>query len=795
MTAGKAVRFVVALALLALAAAAPAFAQDPATLHLAPEARAHLAAAADAPGLAPWQRALMRDPAGDASSAAATAADGAWTPLAAVARRGHTAVLDPVRQRVLVFGGENAGLHADVWALALTGTPAWTRLAVAGTPPSPRSRHAAAYDAARDRMLVFGGDDGNRRNDVWALALAGTPEWTEIVPAGTPPSPRAAASVVVDVARDRAIVFGGDDGAPLGDAWALSLAGTPAWTPLAPAGTPPVARQGAGAVLDAARDRMLVFGGWDGSELGDTWALSLAGGTEWHVVSPDASGPAGRHDGVTVFDTARDRLVIFGGSSDAGPAQDAWALSLADSQWTSLSPVVTPITPRVALVGVYDSAHAALLVHGGDDGSIAGDTWSLALAGDPAWSAFAPQPPARAYASVVLDPVRHRLVVFGGLQGETRLADTWALSLGATPAWTQLQPLGAPPSARYRHTAIYDPVRDRMLVFGGWDGAYRNDVRALQFSGTLLWAAVTPTGTPPSARMGHTAIYDPVRDRMLVFGGFGGTLLNDTWALSLAGTPAWSAVNAGGTLPGMREAHAVFYDAPRDRMVIVGGYGTLVSDDWALSLAGTPAWSALAAGPGPNDMRFDFAGAYDAARGTYVLFGGTDLIGQWYHDTWTLAPAPPPAWTPLAPAGAPPGARAGHAGAFDAASDRLLVFGGLTLEAGWSSEVWALDRTAAGAVPPPAATGVALAPPAPNPFAVSTAVRFTLSHTAHVRLDVLDFAGRRVRTLVDGEREAGPNAAAWDGRDDAGHDLPPAVYLLRFAVAGHTESRRIVRIR
>jgi len=42
---------------------------------------------------------------------------------------------------------------------------------------------------------------------------------------------------------------------------------------------------------------------------------------------------------------------------------------------------------------------------------------------------------------------------------------------------------------------------------------------------------LSPTGTPPSARYDHTAIYDPLRDRMVVFGGFDETRLNDVWEL------------------------------------------------------------------------------------------------------------------------------------------------------------------------------------------------------------------------------------------------------------------------
>ena len=106
------------------------------------------------------------------------------------------------------------------------------------------------------------------------------------------------------------------------------------------------------------------------------------------------------------------------------------------------------------------------------------------------------------------------------------------------------------PTARFCHTAIYDPVRDRMVVFGGYDGGYRNDVWALSLAGSPAWSELAPGGTPPSARDAHTAIYDPVRDRMVVFGGYdGASLRNDVWALSLSGSPAWSELAPAGTPP------------------------------------------------------------------------------------------------------------------------------------------------------------------------------------------------------------------------------------------------------
>src|SRR5439155_27020807 len=153
--------------------------------------------------------------------------------------------------------------------------------------------------------------------------------------------------------------------------------------------------------------------------------------------------------------------------------------------------------------------------------------------------------------------------------------------------WTTLLPDTANLSRGY-HAMIYDPVRDRLLVFGGVDLSKPsfesvNDVWATPHGGTPAWTAVAATGTPPPARYDHTAIYDPVRDRLIVFGGQGtGGLLNDVWALALSGTPAWTQISAAGTPPTGRAGHSAIYDATRDRMVVFGGFdGTgRLQEEW-----------------------------------------------------------------------------------------------------------------------------------------------------------------------------------------------------------------------
>lgn len=76
----------------------------------------------------------------------------------------------------------------------------------------------------------------------------------------------------------------------------------------------------------------------------------------------------------------------------------------------------------------------------------------------------------------------------------------------------------------------------------------------------------------------------------------------------------------------------------------------------------------------------------------------------------------------------------------------------------------------------------------PNPARASTTLGFTLAAAAHMRVSLHDTAGRRVRTLWDGAAASGEHRIVWDGRDDAGRELPPGLYLARL-LAGEREGR------
>lgn len=86
---------------------------------------------------------------------------------------------------------------------------------------------------------------------------------------------------------------------------------------------------------------------------------------------------------------------------------------------------------------------------------------------------------------------------------------------------------------------------------------------------------------------------------------------------------------------------------------------------------------------------------------------------------------------------------------------------------------------------------LAFAPPSPNPAAGAVRFAFTLSSAAHARIEVVDPQGRLVAVAADRDYGAGPQAAAWDGRDRDGRPVAAGLY---FAVLRSGTARAVRRV-
>jgi hypothetical protein len=186
----------------------------------------------------------------------------------------------------------------------------WTQKQDIG--PRPRVGHAMAFDAARRRIVLFGGDSlaNTLFGDTWEWDGE---SWTQVQDIG--PSTRAFHAMAYDSVRRRSVVFGGRNANGfLGDTWEWD---GEHWTQVADSG--PSRRMGHAMAFDPNRRRVVLFGGDAAGRLGDTWEWD---GNEW--VQQEDTGPSPRVHAAMAYDTRRSRLVLFGGAAQDAGLGDTW---------------------------------------------------------------------------------------------------------------------------------------------------------------------------------------------------------------------------------------------------------------------------------------------------------------------------------------------------------------------------------------------------------------------------------------------------------------------------------------
>jgi hypothetical protein len=65
----------------------------------------------------------------------------------------------------------------------------------------------------------------------------------------------------------------------------------------------------------------------------------------------------------------------------------------------------------------------------------------------------------------------------------------------------------------------------------------------------------------------------------------------------------------------------------------------------------------------------------------------------------------------------------------------------------------------------------------PNPFNPETIIRYQIPNSSHIKLEVFNILGERIRTLVDAEQNADFYQVVWNGKDDMGVIVPSGIYF------------------
>ncbi|MEQ1567951.1 MAG: lamin tail domain-containing protein [Myxococcota bacterium] len=317
----------------------------------------------------------------------------------------------------------------------------------------------------------------------------------------------------------RSPVDGGADGEKIEDGQSLDLV----WSAV-PATSHPPCESGL-AVYDAARGEVLYVGNGGVSQqpwlkCNETWTWD---GADWVKRADTAHGPTWLLDASLAYDPVRERVVLFGGEKLGGrqlaAANEVWEWD--GVEWTNRTP-----------------AAAAL------------------------------QPPPMAEPGLQFDPVSERMLAFGGSSHTVYLDDVWSWD-GA--AWQKVADTGP---WTLRHTTwdggALVGMGDGTPGFAGWsrmswDGAAWSDTGPTPFAGPA-WIVHDPSpgvtlassdaaelywdgpdgferraarGDPfPSSYWGDSFfVYDPARDRVVVWNvGWGDTVM-ELEALAIADAP------------------------------------------------------------------------------------------------------------------------------------------------------------------------------------------------------------------------------------------------------------------
>ncbi|MBW6515296.1 MAG: carboxypeptidase regulatory-like domain-containing protein [Candidatus Cloacimonetes bacterium] len=80
----------------------------------------------------------------------------------------------------------------------------------------------------------------------------------------------------------------------------------------------------------------------------------------------------------------------------------------------------------------------------------------------------------------------------------------------------------------------------------------------------------------------------------------------------------------------------------------------------------------------------------------------------------------------------------------------------------------------------------------PNPFNPDTNISFSLKEFSHVTIEIYNVKGQRVRTLVNGDMEAGYHTVVWNGRNDQGREAGSGIFFYRMKSGSYNSTKKMI---
>jgi len=83
----------------------------------------------------------------------------------------------------------------------------------------------------------------------------------------------------------------------------------------------------------------------------------------------------------------------------------------------------------------------------------------------------------------------------------------------------------------------------------------------------------------------------------------------------------------------------------------------------------------------------------------------------------------------------------------------------------------------------------------PNPFNPQTVISYALPEAVHVRVDIYNLLGQKVKTLVNAAQEAGYGTVVWDGTNNQGSSVSSGIYFYRIVAGSFAESKKMILLK
>jgi cysteine-rich repeat protein len=374
------------------------------------------------------------------------------------------------------------------------------------------------------------------------------------------------------------------------------------------------------------------------------------------------------------------------------------------ARWHLRPPVPSPVR-RFGAGSAVDLTRGRLVLFGGLVGqTLQGDTWEYdGQSWRRAGGVLAPQP--RQLPAMSFDRHRREVLLIGGEAAASGLLDdVWAWN---GSEWSLVTTFGLAPAPRRGAAMTYDPVRRRHVLVGGnlGGGAGAGGIELWELDEDRVWHARTEAGGPTSWLVAGTPPigFDPVRGEVVL------VVVPDTFTwngtqwrkvtparLPWNSSPPLVAVPGTGQLRGFDTSIALLWDGDRWQQAIAP-FPTSPLLQAYLGRAGgviaiDEAWAARRV---PGDPSLPPTLPQPAALAPMAY---DPLRGELVRFGGLIGGASSSstwirrggAWSPRAPAPAPP-ARNGACLAFDPTSGHVLLFGGFTAASTLAGDTWSWD--------------------------------------------------------------------------------------------------------